>query len=133
MITPVQAATPPSLQFSVMILAISSRAASNPRSYAAGGSTISNGSASGVAVITPRRLVSGFVVIKAREAALTQLRIGDAAALLLHPRFPKSGICPQQPLVLLAFLYILLRGPGLRHIAGARDWRVLHRNGAPLL
>src|SRR5215471_7354464 len=92
---------------------ISSRAASNPRSYAAGGSTISNGSASGVAVITPRRLVSGFVLIKAREAALTQFRIGDAAALLLHPRFPESGICPQQTLVLLAFLYILLRGPGL--------------------
>src|SRR5215467_3506554 len=104
MITPVQAANTASLQFSVMILTISSRAASNTRSYAAGGSTISNGSASGVAVITPRRPVSGFV-IKAREAALTQFRIGDAAALLLHPRFPESGICPQQALVLLAFLY----------------------------
>ena len=45
------------------------------------------------------------MLIETREAALTQFRIGDPAALLLHPRSPESGICPQQPLVLFAFRY----------------------------
>jgi hypothetical protein len=48
-----------------------------------------------------------LVLRKAVEAALTQLRIGDRAALSAHSRLPKAPIGFEEPIVTLALNDIL--------------------------
>src|SRR5262249_8053561 len=76
---------------------------------------------------------SGLISVKAREAALAELRIGDSSTLLLHSRSPKSGICAQQLLVLFALDDFLPRHPGPRYAAGADYRAMLPRNSRPRL
>jgi hypothetical protein len=75
--------------------------------------------AQALSTITPAKAIEAYDFIvasllrKARQAALMELRVGDRAALLFHPRLAKSGICPQQLVVLFAFDHVLPRGPRL--------------------
>lgn len=107
---PVQTANPAILQLSVMIQTISSPlvqlrtlAATERGGWKHDFEPFSVRHCRGM----PRRFVSRFVVIEARNTALMELWIGDPSALLLHPRSPKGGICPQQLLVLFALDYVL--------------------------
>src|SRR5262249_48230943 len=72
------------------------------------------------------------VPLEASDATLVELRIGDRAAFLFHPRLAECGICPQQLLVLLAFNHVLLRGPRFRHVTGVSYRRMLYGDGVSL-
>src|SRR5499427_10107584 len=56
----------------------------------------------------------GLVLRKAVEAALTQLRIGDWAALFAHSCLPKTPIGFEEPIVTLALNDILSRSVAAR-------------------
>jgi hypothetical protein len=64
----------------------------------------------------------GLVLRKAVEAALTQLRIGDWAALSAHSRLPKASIGFEESIVALALNHILPR-------SGAARCRVSRQGG----
>ena len=66
----------------------------------------------------------GLVLRKAVKAALTQLWIGDWAALSAHSRLPKAPIGFEEPIVTLALMDILSRsGAARRRVSGRRGER----------
>jgi hypothetical protein len=95
------------------------------------GRVVADASAPGVAPVMTRRCRGTDVrlgLIKAREAALPEFRIGDRPALLSHSRCAESVVRLQQPLVMLAVDHVLLRRPGRRHIARVDYRGMLHHN-----